>query len=84
MTPLWAGTSELVMAITMANVAPSAPVANHLRPLTLQPPSVRVARVAIIVGSEPAPGAGSVIAKHERIFPSTSGRRYCSRCAGVA
>ena len=51
----------------MAKAAPSAPVMNHLSPLMTQPPSPRGARVCSIVGSEPAPGAGSVIAKQERI-----------------
>src|SRR5689334_3124571 len=35
------------------------------------------------VGSEPAT-SGSVIAKHERTSPFTSGRSHCSFCAGVA
>jgi hypothetical protein len=39
--------------------------------------SVR-AVVRIIVGSLPAPGAGSIIEKPERSSPATSGRRYSS------
>ena len=38
--------------------APSAPVMNHLRPLTSQPPASGVAVVASAAGSEPAPGRG--------------------------
>ena len=54
-------------AMQIAKAAPSAPVMNHLRPLIDQPPSTRSARGAgASTGSEPAPGAGSVIAKHER------------------
>ena len=34
--------------------------------------------VISIEGSAPAPGAGSVIIKHERISPAASGRSHCS------
>jgi hypothetical protein len=59
----------------IAKAAPSAPVMNHLVPVIDQPPSMRSARVASIEGSEPAPGAGSVIAKQERTSPAASGAR---------
>ncbi len=36
-----------------------------------------------MVGSEPPPGAGSVIANDERTLPSTIGRSHFSFCAGV-
>ena len=55
--------------------APSAPVMNHLWPLTSHPPFVRVAVVDSAAGSEPAPGAGSVMAKDDRTVPRASGRR---------
>ncbi len=64
-----------VRAMQIVYAAPSAPVMNHLRPLTSQPPVVGVAVVDSAAGSEPAPGAGSVIAKHDRTAPSASGRR---------
>ena len=64
-----------VRAMQIANAAPSAPVMNHLRPEIDQPSSTFVAVVASMAGSEPAPGAGSVIAKHERTVPAASGAR---------
>ena len=67
-------TSE-VRAITIAKPAPAAPVISHLRPSIRQPPSTFVAVVCSAAGSDPAPGAGSVIAKHERVSPAASGRR---------
>src|SRR6516162_4448473 len=50
-----------------------APVMNHLWPWITQPPSRFSARVRIMAGSEPPPGAGSVMAKAERTLPSTIG-----------
>jgi hypothetical protein len=43
----------------------------------VDPPAAcdRMARVARAAGSDPAPGAGSVIAKHDRTSPAASGRR---------
>jgi hypothetical protein len=40
--------------------------------------------VISIDGSEPAPGAGSVIAKQERVRPATSGASQRVFCASVA
>ena len=61
----------------------AAPEMNHLRPLTTySSPSRRIA-VWMLVASDDAT-SGSVIAKHERIVPSSSGTSHCSRCAGVA
>ena len=59
----------------IAKAAPSAPLMNHLRPSMTQRSPRRSARVVSSEGSEPAPGAGSVIAKQERIVPAASGRR---------
>jgi hypothetical protein len=64
--------------------ASAAPVMNHLRPRIRQPRPARSARVSIIDGSEPEPGAGSVITKDERTRPSTIGASQRARCAGVA
>ena len=41
------------------------------------------ARVLIIEGSEPPPGAGSVIVNVERTFPSTIGLSHFSFCSRV-
>jgi hypothetical protein len=38
---------------------------------------------AVLAGSLPAPGGGSIIARHDRIQPRTSGRRYPSFCSAV-
>ena len=66
--------------------APSAPVMNHLRPWTTQRSPLRsVAVVSIIpAGSEPEPGAGSVMTIAERTLPSTIGCSQRSFCAGGA
>lgn len=68
----------------MKNPAPSAPVMNHLRPLMRHPAGVRSARVISADGSEPAPGAGSVIANADLISPLAKGARYCDFCSGLA
>ena len=67
--------SPLVRAMVMKKAAPSAPVMNHLRPLTTHPPSTLVADVASMDGSAPAPGAGSVIAKADLASPRANGCR---------
>ena len=69
----WRGSSE-VRATRMKCVASAAPVMNHLRPVT----TIGCRRAsrrgsAIIDGSEPPPGCGSVMAKAERTSPSTIG-----------
>ena len=76
--------SPAVRAITMKKPAPSAPVMNHLRPVIRQPPGTRRASVSSAVGSEPAPGAGSVIANADRTSPATNGRRNSSCWSAVA
>jgi hypothetical protein len=60
----------------MAKAAPSAPVMYHLCPSMTQASPSRRARERSMVGSAPAPGAGSVMAKQERIWPAASGSRY--------
>ena len=61
----------------IANSAPTAPVISHLSPSITKsprlPPLTRRAVVFNIDGSDPAPGAGSVIMKHERISPAARG-----------
>ena len=70
-------------AMTIEKAAPSAPVMSHFSPLTTQPPATRRARVCRAIGSEPAPGGGSVMEKQERTSPATSGARYFACCSGV-
>src|SRR5215510_4495916 len=60
-----------------------APVMNHLWPRITQAAPRFSARVRIMAGSEPPPGAGSVMAKEERTLPSTIGLSHFSCCAGV-
>ena len=76
--------APLVRAMQIAKPAPWAPLMNHFRPSMRQPPSTFAAVVDSIDGSDPAPGAGSVIAKQDRISPSASGRRYFSFCSSLA
>ncbi len=64
--------------------ATPAPVMNHLRPRITQLSPCFVAVVCIMVGSEPAPGAGSVITMDERTLPSTMGCSQRAFCAAVA
>ena len=68
----------------IAKPAPCAPLMNHFRPSMRHPSPDFVAVVDSIDGSAPAPGAGSVIAKQDRVSPAASGRRYCSFCSSVA
>ena len=56
---------------------------NHLRPRMTHLSPFFSARVRIMPGSEPPPGAGSVMANEERTRPSTIGRSHVSFCAGV-
>ena len=71
-------------ATTMAKSAMEPFDANHLWPSSVKPLAVRVARVSSMRGSEPTPGAGSVIAKQERLSPATRGSRKHSRCLSLA
>ena len=56
---------------------------NHLRPLTTQPAPSRSMRVSMLVASDEAT-SGSLIAKHDRISPASSGSSQRSRYIGVA
>ena len=49
--------------MTMQNAAFRAPVEYHLRPVSSHPPGTAFATVRRLVGSAPAPGAGSVMQK---------------------
>ena len=66
--------SSDVRAMTMKCFASPAPVMNHLRPEITHFPPRRSARVCIApAGSDPAPGAGSVMTNEERTSPSMMG-----------
>ena len=69
--------------MTMKFCASPAPVMNHLRPLITHLPPRFSAEVRIMAGSEPLPGAGSVMAKADFTLPSTMGLSHHSFCAGV-
>src|SRR3954452_22221968 len=60
----------------------SAPLVNHLCPLMTYSSPSRSIRDEMFVASEDATH-GSVIAKHERISPSSNGRSHCSFCNAV-
>ena len=61
-----------VLAMMMKKPAPSAPVMNHFRPLTSQPPSTRLARVARAEGRA---CSGSGLGHRERGADLASGQR---------
>ena len=75
--------SSDVRAIRMKCCAAPAPVMNHLRPLTTQVSPFLVAVVSMADGSDPDPGAGSVIAKADRTCPSIIGCSQRSFWASV-
>ncbi len=58
-------------------------VMNHFLPLITQSPPSRLIEVRMLVASDEAT-SGSVIAKAERILPSSSGFSHCSVCAASA
>ena len=68
--------------MTMANVAPMAPLVNHLWPLITQSSPSRAARVCRPVGSAPDT-SGSVIEKQDRMSPFTSGFSHLPFCSSV-
>ena len=55
---------------------------NHLRPFRTYSSPCRSMRSWMFVASDDAT-AGSVIEKHDRISPSSSGCSHCSCCSGV-
>ena len=74
--------SVLPIAIRIRQFGCSAPVVHHLRPLSTYSSPSRSIRIAMLVASELAT-SGSVIAKPERISPSSSGRSQRSCCSAV-
>src|SRR4051812_20913287 len=71
------------MTIAILHKGLPGPEMNHLRPLMTQPSPSGSALVAIFVASDEAT-SGSVIAKHDRIRPSSSGFSHSSFCSSVA
>lgn len=69
--PRSAPAASNVRAMMMVKAAPLAPVMSHFSPLMVYPPSASaLAVVRRAVGSDPAPGGGSVIEKQERVSPA--------------
>ena len=68
------------MAILQRGSPP--PEAHHFRPLMMYAFPSRTILALIFVASEDAT-LGSVMAKHERISPASSGFSQCSFCSGV-
>src|SRR5687767_4670537 len=59
-----------------------APLDHHLRPLMTYSSPSRTIELWMLVASDEAT-AGSVIAKHERILPSSSGSSHCFLCSSL-
>ena len=74
--------SVLPMTTKTLQRGSAAPVIHHLRPLMTYSSPSRTMRVSMFVASEVAT-AGSVIAKAERISPSSSGSSHCFCCSSV-
>src|SRR5687768_7144888 len=70
------------MKIASLQRASAAPVDHHFRPLMTYSFPAPLMEARIFVASEEAT-SGSVIAKHERISPSSSGFSHRSFCSGV-
>ena len=73
----------LPITIMMRQWGCRAPEVHHLRPLSTYSSPSRCIRIAMFVASEEAT-SGSVIAKDERISPSSRGVSQRSFCSGVA
>ena len=78
---LCGGALGSVAVITIMNSAWLAFDANHLSPVITQSSPSRTATQRKLVGSDPP--CGSVIAKVEKMSPSSSGWRYCAFCSSV-
>src|SRR5712664_2617992 len=74
--------SVLPMKIAILQRGSPAPEAHHLRPLMTYSSPSRMILASMFVASDEAT-AGSVIAKHDRISPASSGLSQGSFCSGV-
>src|SRR5579863_1343623 len=81
---LWAGTEGLLLPMKMAILqrGSPAPEDHHLCPLMTYSSATRTMLAAMLVASEEAT-SGSVMAKHERISPASSGFSHFSFCSVV-
>src|ERR1700760_4729449 len=70
------------MKIKILQRGSGAPLVHHLRPLITYDSPSRTMLDSMLVASEDAT-AGSVIAKAERIRPSSNGCSHCCCCSGV-
>src|ERR1700722_2960207 len=77
-----AGESDLHITIAISQSGFPGPEMNHFRPLTTHESPSTLALVEIFVASDDATSA-SVIAKQERILPSSSGTSQRCCCSGV-
>src|SRR4029077_14231800 len=73
---------DLPMKMAIRQRGSPAPEVHHLRPLITYSSPMRSIRDLMLVASEEAT-SGSVIAKHDRIFPASSGSSHCLRCGSV-
>ena len=70
------------MKIANSHRGSHAPLVHHLRPFITYESPLRTMELVTFVASEDAT-AGSVMAKHDRIVPRSSGRSHRSCCAFV-
>ncbi len=71
------------MTIESLHSGRRAPVDHHFVPVSTYSSPSRSMRVEMLVASLLAT-AGSVIEKHDRISPASSGSSHCALCSGVA
>jgi hypothetical protein len=74
--------SVLPMKMRILQRGSGAPEVHHLRPLMMYSSPLRSMRASMLVASDEAT-AGSVMAKPERILPSSSGTSHSCWWAGV-
>ena len=77
----WSG-SVLPMKIRISQRGSGAPEVHHLRPLITYSSPSRSTRASMFVASDEAT-AGSVIAKAERMRPSSSGSSHWRCCSSL-
>mmetsp|Transcript_2416 Transcript_2416/g.9800 ORF Transcript_2416/g.9800 Transcript_2416/m.9800 type:complete len:329 (+) Transcript_2416:2466-3452(+) len=70
------------MKIASSHRGSHAPLVHHFRPLSTYESPTRTMELVTFVASDDAT-AGSVMAKHDRIVPRSSGRSHRSCCASV-
>jgi hypothetical protein len=80
----WRGAAGwlLPMKIAIRQRGSPAPEIHHLWPVMTYSSPSRMMLDRMLVASDEAT-SGSVIAKHDRICPASSGSSHCCRCSGV-